>query len=122
MPKTAPIILNSGRNDRTDELFDSENQKDVSTPAIVKPKFAISIKMYNKDQTISSIISDVFFYSKNENIKKKKIQKLDIDQFYLRCKFQLATGHTITRKDLFRIIIEINWIYLFLIIQLNYSQ
>lgn len=71
MPKTAPIILNSGRNDRTVELFDSENQKDVSTPAIVKPKFAISIKMYSKDQTISSIISDVFFYSKNENIKKK---------------------------------------------------
>lgn len=94
MPKTAPMILNSGRNDRTVELFDSENQNDVSTPAIVKPKFAISIKMYSEDQTIPIIISDVFFYQKKKNRKIKiKVQKLDIDQFHLRCRFQQATVH-----------------------------
>lgn len=62
------MILNSGKNDRTVELFDSENQNDVSTPAIVKPKFEISIKIYSKDQTIPSIISDVFFYLKQLKI------------------------------------------------------
>lgn len=60
--KMAPMILNSGKNFWTILLFDKENQNDVSTPAMVKPKLTISINVYSNAQTRAGIISAVFFY------------------------------------------------------------